>query len=261
MLLAIDIGNTNMVLGLYDNDVRKFSARISTDKEKTADEYTVILFQLFSIHDAQLSWVNDVIVSSVVPEVMRIVDRFIMQCFHKPPMIVGPGIKTGLNIRYDDPAQVGADRIINAVAGIEKYGAPLIIIDFGTATTFCAISQKKEYLGGAIIPGIHIANEALYQRASKLYKVELQQPKTVIGKNTTQSIQSGIIYGTIGTVNYMVDCMKEEMAFDDLTVIATGGYAELFSRITDAIDVVDQNLTLEGLRLIYERNREGKIND
>ncbi|HSQ33426.1 MAG TPA: type III pantothenate kinase, partial [Peptostreptococcaceae bacterium] len=229
---------------------------ISTDKEKTSDEYGVLINNLFQFDGLNLKDVSDVIISSVVPNVMHSLENFSIKYCKKQPLIVGPGVKTGLNIKYDNPKQVGADRIVNAVAGIEKYGTPLIIIDFGTATTFCAISEKGEYLGGTIAPGIKISSEALFQRASKLPKVELAKPGMAICKNTVSAMQSGIIYGYVGLVDKIVDMMKTEFKNQDVKVIATGGLSSLIASETDRIDSVDKFLTLEGLRIIYDKNRE-----
>jgi type III pantothenate kinase len=200
--------------------------------------------------------IEDVIISSVVPNVMHSLENFCIKYCNKKPLIVGPGIKTGLNIKYDNPKQVGADRIVNAVAAIEKYKSPMIIIDFGTATTFCAISEKGDYLGGTIAPGIKISSEALFQRASKLPRVELAKPGTAICKNTVSAMQSGIIYGYVGLVDKIISMMKSELGGDDIKVIATGGLSVLIASETDSIDYVDKFLTLEGLRLIYDKNIE-----
>ena len=256
MLLVFDVGNTNMVLGVYEGKKLLKDWRISTDKEKTSDEYGVLINNLFQFDGLNLKDVSDVIISSVVPNVMHSLENFSIKYCKKQPLIVGPGVKTGLNIKYDNPKQVGADRIVNAVAGIEKYGTPLIIIDFGTATTFCAISEKGEYLGGTIAPGIKISSEALFQRASKLPKVELAKPGMAICKNTVSAMQSGIIYGYVGLVDKIVDMMKTEFKNQDVKVIATGGLSSLIASETDRIDSVDKFLTLEGLRIIYDKNRE-----
>ena len=255
MLLAVDVGNTNMVLGVYKDKELICNFRIGTDKSKTSDEYGVIIRQLFDYEGISLKNIQDVIISSVVPEVMHSLENFSFKYCAKEPIIVGPGVKTGINIKYENPQQVGADRIVNAVAGYEKYGGPLILIDFGTATTFCAVSQKGEYLGGAISPGIKISSEALFQRASKLHKVEIAKPKGAIGKNTTWAMQSGIVFGYAGLVDNIVAMMKEELGSDDVNVVATGGLAPLICAETKTVKIVDKFLTLEGLRIIYERNR------
>ncbi|EQK40458.1 MULTISPECIES: type III pantothenate kinase [Paraclostridium] len=256
MLLVFDVGNTNMVLGIYEGTELKNYWRISTDKAKTSDEYGMLINNLFQYDNVDKNSIKDIIISSVVPNVMHSLENFCVKYFNKQPLIVGPGIKTGLNIKYDNPKQVGADRIVNAVAAIEKYKSPMIIIDFGTATTFCAISEKGEYLGGTIAPGIKISSEALFQRASKLPRVELLKPGMTICKNTVSAMQSGIIYGYVGLVDKIIAMMKKELGNDDIKVIATGGLSSLIASETDSIDCVDKNLTLEGLKIIYNKNKE-----
>lgn len=255
MLLVMDVGNTNMVLGVYDGKKLIRDWRINTDLNKTSDEYGVVIKSLFSIENLSIELIDDVIISSVVPAVMHSLENFCRKYFNKTPLIVGPGIKTGLNIKYYDPKMVGADRIINAVAGISKYGSPLILIDFGTATTYCAISEKGEYLGGTISPGVKISSEALFQKASKLPRVELIKPESVICKDTVSSIQAGLIYGYAGQVEKIVRMMKAELENEDTFVVATGGLANFIASETDAINVVDPYLSLDGLRLIYEKNK------
>ncbi len=256
MLLVFDVGNTNMVLGIYEGTELKNYWRISTDKAKTSDEYGMLINNLFQYDNVDKNSIKDIIISSVVPNVMHSLENFCVKYFNKQPLIVGPGIKTGLNIKYDNPKQVGADRIVNAVAAIERYKSPMIIIDFGTATTFCAISEKGEYLGGTIAPGIKISSEALFQRASKLPRVELLKPGMTICKNTVSAMQSGIIYGYVGLVDKIIAMMKKELGNDDIKVIATGGLSSLIASETDSIDCVDKNLTLEGLKIIYNKNKE-----
>ncbi len=254
MLLVFDIGNTNMVLGVYDGDNLVRDWRINTDLNKTSDEYGVLIKSLFDASNISLSVVDAIIVSSVVPAVMHSLENFCRKYCNISPMVVGPGIKTGLNIKYEDPKMVGADRIVNAVAAISKYNCPVIIIDFGTATTYCAVSKKGEYIGGAISPGMKISSEALFQKASKLPRVELVTPETVICKDTVSAMQAGIIYGYAGQVEKIVGLMKKELKDEGTFVIATGGLANMISQETNAIDVIDPNLTLEGLRIIYEKN-------
>ncbi|GAA0701784.1 type III pantothenate kinase [Paraclostridium ghonii] len=256
MLLVFDVGNTNMVLGIYEGKELKNYWRISTDKAKTSDEYGMLINNLFQYDNVDMNSIKDMIISSVVPNVMHSLENFCVKYFNKQPLIVGPGIKTGLNIKYDNPKQVGADRIVNAVAAIDKYKSPMIIIDFGTATTFCAISENGEYLGGTIAPGIKISSEALFQRASKLPRVELLKPGMTICKNTVSAMQSGIIYGYVGLVDKIVEMMKKELGDKDIKVIATGGLSSLIASETDTIDCVDKFLTLEGLKIIYDKNKE-----
>ena len=258
MLLVVDVGNTNIVLGVYEGNILKNSFRIGTDINKTSDEYGAIIAQLFLIDNIRFSSIEDVIISSVVPEVMHSLENFVMKYIQKTPMIIGPGIKTGINIKYENPSQVGADRIVNAVAGVEKYGVPLILIDFGTATTFCYINAKGEYLGGAITPGIKISSEALFQRASKLHKVEIIETTEVIGRNTTTALQAGIFFGYVGMVDNIVEKMIEESGEKNVKVVATGGLSSLIIAETKNVSIVDKNLTLEGLKMIYEKNKQSK---
>ncbi|MGI6227043.1 MAG: type III pantothenate kinase [Peptococcales bacterium] len=255
MLLAFDIGNTNMVVGIYKDKELLTYWRISTDKRKTADEYGILMHDLFFYHQINAKEITDIIFSSVVPPIIGALEDMAQKYYHINPLVVGPGVKTGMPILYENPREVGADRIVNAVAAYEKYGGPLIIVDFGTATTFCAVSRKGEYLGGVITPGITISTDALFEKTAKLPKVELVAPKKVIGKNTVNAIQSGIIYGYSGLVDGIVKRMKREFNDENVKVIATGGLAELITRNTETVDEVDKLLTLEGLRLIYERNR------
>lgn len=255
MLLVFDVGNTNIVVGVYDNNNLIRDWRITTNLNKTSDEYGVTISNLFRAGNISLDSIDSIIISSVVPAVMHSLENFCLKYCNVEPLIVGPGIKTGLNIKYDDPKMVGADRIVNAVAAIAKYGGPMIIIDFGTATTYCAVSDKGEYLGGAITPGIKISVEALFQKASKLPRVEIVKPNQIICKDTISSIQAGIIYGYAGQVEKIVSLMKEELG-GEAVVIGTGGLANMISAETNAIDIVDPYLTLEGLRIIYEKNRK-----
>ena len=255
MLLAVDVGNTNIVLGLFHKDELKMSWRISTDKNKSADELGILIAQLFEYNKLSLEMVSDVIISSVVPSIMYSLQHMSLKYCKCEAIVIGPGIKTGMNVKYDNPKQVGADRIVNAVAGYKKYGGPLIIVDFGTATTFCAITEDFKYLGGTIAPGIKISSDALYQNAAKLTKVELVKPDRVICKNTTESIQSGVLLGYVGLVEYIVKRMKKELKAPNAKVIATGGLASMISEETDCIDHIDRLLTLEGLLYIYKLNR------
>ena len=255
MLLVFDVGNTNMVLGLYKGKELIKYWRITTDKYKTSDEYGILISNLFQYENIDMNCVEDVIISSVVPDVMHSLENFCKKYCKKEPKVVGPGIKTGLNIKYDNPKQVGADRIVNAVAAIEKYGSPLIIVDFGTATTFCAISDKAEYLGGTICPGLKISSEALFNGAAKLPRVELIKPGKTICKATVEAMQAGIIYGYVGQVEKIISMMKKELGSEDIKVVATGGLSSLIHSETDSIDHIDKFLTLEGLRLIHLKNK------
>lgn len=255
MILVCDVGNTNAVLGVFQGEKLLKDWRISTDKDKTSDEYGIIIDQLFKYNGLNIDDVEGVIISSVVPNLMHTLQAMSVKYLNKEALIVGPGIKTGINIKYDNPREVGADRIVNAVAAYEKYGGPLIIVDFGTATTFCAISKDGEYEGGTISPGLIISSEALFQRTAKLPKIEIVKPEKVINKNTVNSLQAGIIYGYVGLVDYIVKRMKSEMNDEVKAVIATGGLSTLIASESETITKIDKLLTLEGLRIIYEKNK------
>lgn len=254
MIMVFDIGNTNMVIGVYEGETLITHWRVRTDTLKTCDEYGMLLKSLFDYDHLDMGEITAVILSSVVPTLMMELEWMSRKFFSCRPLIVGPGIKTGLAIKYENPREVGADRVVNAVSAFHKYGGPLIIIDFGTATTFCVVNEKGEYLGGAIAPGIRSSTEALVSRAAKLPRVELFKPKSLIGKNTVNSMQAGIMYGFVGQVEGIVNRMKKEMEYNS-RVIATGGLAAVIARETDVIDTIDDFLTLEGLRLIYELNQ------
>lgn len=253
MILAVDVGNTNIVLGLYQKKELLHHWRLNTNRNATADEYGMLVYNLFSFAGIRLQDIDGVIISSVVPPLMFVLEQLCQKYIHKQPLIVGPGIKTGLNIRIENPREVGADRIVNAVAGIELYGPPLIIVDFGTATTFDYIDEAGQLLGCAIAPGIGISTEALYQRAAKLPRIELVRPKSTVGRNTVSAMQAGIIFGFAGQVDGLVERMRDEFQSKP-KVIATGGLAPLIASESKTIEVVNPLLTLQGLQLIYERN-------
>ncbi|MBU3109848.1 type III pantothenate kinase [Clostridium gasigenes] len=259
MILLVDVGNTNIVLGVYKHSEYVASWRLSTDVKKTSDEYEIQVMQLFTQSKLDPKEVEGIIISSVVPNIMHSLENMIKKSFGINPIVVGPGVKTGINIKYDNPKEVGADRIVNAVAANDRYYRDVIIIDFGTATTFCSVTKEGNYLGGCIVPGVKIASDALFERAAKLPRVELEVPRNIICKNTISSMQAGILYGYIGQVEYIVNKIKKEMmdlGSDEPLVIATGGLAKLIAKETDVIDKVKSSLTLEGLRIIYEKNKE-----
>jgi len=254
MLLVIDVGNSNTVLGIYQGQELKKDWRVGTDKYRTVDEYAMLINDLFRLSDLSFSDLTDVIVSCVVPPMQNIIDGLCRKYFQLKPYVVGPGMKTGMPIQYDNPREVGADRIVNAVAAYEQSRCTLIVVDFGTATTFDVISADGSYQGGAIAPGVGISAEALFERASKLPRVEFSRPPQIIAKNTVNSIQSGIFYGYVGLVEGIVGRMKKDLG-PDVQVIATGGLATPIAAATDSIDRVEPFLTLEGLRILYQRNR------
>ena len=260
MLLAFDVGNSNTVLGVFKDGVLLTNWRIETDTRKSADEYGMLLKQLFDYEKIDMSEIDDMIISTVVPSVLFTLQHMAVKYFGKQAIVVASGVKTGLIVKYDNPKQVGADRIVNAVAAIHKYGGPLIIIDLGTATTFCAITDKGEYLGGTIAPGLKISSEALFEKTSKLPKVEIEEPGKTICRNTVESMQSGLIYGHLGICDYIVRLMKKEMqeyvGDKKITVVATGGFSALIDSGVGCIDYVDKLLTLEGLEIIYQKNKK-----
>ena len=260
MLLAFDGGNTNIVLGVFRDGKLVTNWRLETDIRKSADEYGMIINQLFQYQELDPEDVSDVIIATVVPSILYTLQHLSIKYFRRKAIVIGPGIKTGLVIKYDNPKQVGADRIVNAAAAIEKYGGPLIIIDLGTATTFCAVTENAEYLGGTIAPGLKISSDALFEKTAKLPRVDLEAPGSVICKSTNSSMQSGLVYGHMGMVDYIVRRMKEELkacteSGKEPVVIATGGLASLIDSGIDCIDYVDKMLTLEGLEILYRKNK------
>lgn len=253
MLLTIDVGNTNIVLGVYEGERLLKSFRVATDSSASRDEYGMKFLQLLQYNSLKAEDIHAVIISSVVPPVMYSLERAVEKYLGKKPMVVTNELDLGLNILYENPREVGADRLVNAVAALAKYNSDCIVVDFGTATTFCAVRKNGDYLGGAICPGIKISVEALFSRTSKLPRIDIAPIKKVIGKTTVESMQSGVFHGYVGQVDYLVHLTKEEMKSPGAKVIATGGLSGMIAGESASIEVIEPNLTLDGLRIIYER--------
>lgn len=254
MIFVLDTGNTNTVLGVFDNGELKYEWRIKTDRYKTEDEFGILIKSLFEHRGITFADIKGVIISSVVPPIMLALEKMCSIYFGLQPLIIGKrDVKSFLEMNYPYPEEIGADRIVNAVGAIRLYGAPLIIIDFGTATTYCSINEQGQYCGGVITPGVKISMEALNEKASKLPKIEIESPMQVVGKSTIEAMKSGIFYGYVAQVDGIVTLIKNEMGGEP-KVIATGGLAPILANAAETVDIVDPHLTLKGLFLIYEKN-------
>lgn len=254
LLLAIDIGNTSIAIGVFDGETMRASMRIATDQENLPDEYAILLLSLLQTRGIAREEIAAAALSSTVPPLITTFVEVCREYFKVEPLVVGTGVKTGVRVRYDNPREVGADRILHAVAALAKYQPPLVIVDLGTALVFDAVSREGDYLGGAIAPGIGIASQALFSRAAMLRRVSIERPESVVGKNTVNSVQSGLYFGYAEMVTGMVRRFKAEIG-EDATVIATGGYASLLLPELDCVDHVEPNLNLDGLRRVWEANR------
>ncbi len=259
MIFTLDIGNSNIKTALFEGERMVKYWRVSTSHSNTSDEYGLLLTGLFAHEGVSPDQVEGIVISSVVPTINFTIEHMCQNYFHQQPMMVAPGIKTGINIKYENPRELGSDRIANAVAAYTEYGGPCIFIDFGTATTFGVVDEQGSFLGGCICPGIKVASEALVSGTAKLPRFAIARPEHVIGRTTLSNLQSGMFYGYVGLVNHIVHKMKQELGRPDALVVATGGMAVLISEESKAIDKLDGLLTLKGLRMIYERNHlEGR---
>jgi type III pantothenate kinase len=253
MLFAIDVGNTNITVGLFEGSRLVNTFRMTTGISRTSDEYGMMFGDWLSIKGMKMSDINAVIIASVVPNVMHSLTSGIIKYLHINPIIVAPGIKTGINVTIPNPKALGADRLVDAVAAYEIYGGPVIVVDFGTATTHDLVLADGSFNSGVTSPGIRLAASALWTGAAKLPEIEIKKPDTILAKDTVSSMQAGIFYGYIGQTEYIITKMKEASGLSDVKVVATGGLGKLISENTDKIDIYDPNLTLQGLRLIYEK--------
>ena len=258
MILVIDVGNTNITFGIYKGDELIATFRMTTHAERTSDEFGMHLLSLMELKGVPKESIQGVMIASVVPKLMHALVNAILKYIGKKPYIVGPGIKTGIKIVTDNPREIGPDLIVGAVAGYELYGGPVLIIDFGTATTYVAVNEKGEFFTGVVSPGIRISAKALWQDTAKLPEIEIKKPASILAKETISSMQAGLIYGQIGQTKYIINEMKKESGLTDMKVVATGGLGRLISNEVEEIDIYDPDLILRGLKLLYDKNRKNK---
>lgn len=255
MILVIDVGNTNMTFGVYDQAEMIGTFRMMTKTPRTSDEYGVMMITLLENKGVSTEQIEGTVVASVVPDVMHALTGGIVRYIGNQPLIVGPGVKTGIRVVTENPRAIGADRIVDAVAAYEKYGGPVLVLDFGTATTYDLVTADGNFAAGITAPGIRISSEALWKQTAKLPNIEIKKPKSILAQETISSMQAGLVYGQIGQTEYIIRKVKEESALPELKVVATGGLGRLISEETDFIDIYDSALTLDGLRIIYDKNR------
>lgn len=258
MILVVDVGNTNITFGVYEKEKLLTTFRMTTKIPRTSDEYGIVIRELLSSNRIDVEEIRGSIIASVVPNVMHALENAMVRYINSRPLIIGPGIKTGIHIATENPREIGADRIVDLVAGYEKYGGPILVMDFGTATTYDLITEDGRFTAGITAPGIRISAKALWEDTAKLPEIEIKKPKSILAGETISSMQAGLVYGQIGQTEYIVEQVKKEAGFPNLKVVATGGLGRIIADETDSIDIYDPFLTLEGLRLIYERNTKGK---
>lgn len=255
MLLVMDVGNTNITLGVFCDEKLQITFRMTTKIPRTSDEYGIIVTDLLRLNQVEVADIQAVVISSVVPNVMHSLTSAIIKYIKVTPLIVAPGIKTGIRIATEDPRSVGADRIVDAVGAYGLYGGPVLVLDYGTATTYDLVDADGAFVAGVTAPGIRTSAQALWKDAAKLPEIEIVKPKTILAQETISSMQAGLVFGQIGQTEYIIEHMKKEASYDSIKVVATGGLGKLIASETDSIDVYDPNLTLQGMRLIYEKQR------
>jgi len=258
MLLTIDVGNTNITFGAYEGDDLACTFRMTTKQQRTSDEYGISIMELLRLYGYTRENIDGVIIASVVPGIMHSLTAAIERYLQTKPLIVGPGLKTGIKITTENPKELGSDRVVDAVSAFEKYGGPVLVLDFGTATTYDLVNEKGEFVAGITAPGIKISASALTERTAKLPEIEIKKPETILGQNTVQSMQAGLVFGQIGQTEYIINRVKKETGYDNMHVVATGGLGSMIANEVESIEVYDRTLTLDGLKIIYYKNVKAK---